>query len=83
MPEIKQYSQTDPAWKAKLLGFDKSSTIGNFGCLITSVSMLASGYGFSETPHSLNEQMKKVVGLSAGTAFMIPGASPAALPGMR
>jgi hypothetical protein len=83
MADIKQYSQTDPAWKAKLLGFDKSSTIGNFGCLLTSVSMLASGYGFSETPDTLNEKLKKVVGFSAGTAFMIPGALPAVLPGLR
>lgn len=83
MAELKQYSQTDPAWKSKLLGFDKASTIGNFGCLLTSVSMLASVYGLNETPDSLNEKMKKVVGFSAGTAFMIPGAIPAALPGIR
>lgn len=83
MPELKQYSQTDPAWKAKLLGFDKSSTIGNFGCLLTSVSILASGYGFNETSDTLNEKMKKVVGFSAGTAFMIPRAVPAAVSGIR
>lgn len=83
MAELKQYSQTDPAWKAKLLGFDKTSTLGNFGCLLTSVSMLASAYGVNETPDSLNEKMKKVAGFSAGTAFMIPGAIPAAMPGIR
>jgi hypothetical protein len=83
MAEIKQYSQTDPAWKSKLLGFSNKSTIGEFGCLLTSVSMLASGYSIDAPPEELNEKMKKVVGFSAGTAFMIPGAVPAALPGMR
>jgi len=83
MAEIKQFSQTDPAWKSKLLGFDKASNIGNFGCLLTSITMLASGYGVSETPDTLNEKMKKVVGFSAGTAFLIPGAISAALPGIR
>jgi hypothetical protein len=83
MAEIKQYSQTDPAWKAKMLGFSNSSTIGNFGCLLTSVSILASAYGLNESPDSLNEKMKKVSGFSAGTAFMIPSAVPSVLPGIR
>ncbi len=83
MAEIKQFSQTDPMWKSKLLGFDKTSNIGSFGCLLTSVTMLASGYGVDETPDSLNEKLKKVVGFSAGTAYLVPGAIPAALPGIR
>jgi hypothetical protein len=83
MAEIKQYSQTDPVWKSKPLGFSNKSTIGEFGCLLTSVSMLASAYGIDAPPEELNEKMKKVVGFSAGTAFMIPAAVPAALPGMR
>lgn len=83
MAEIKQFSQTDPAWKSKLLGFDKTSSIGGFGCLLTSVTMLASGYGVNETPDSLNEKMKNVGGFSAGTAWLVPGAVPAALPGLR
>lgn len=83
MADIKQYSQTDPAWKAKLLGFDKSSTIGGYGCLLTSIVMLASGYGVNETPDSVNEKMKGVGGFSAGTAFLVPGAIPSVLPGIR
>lgn len=83
MPDIKQYSQTDPAWKSKLLGFDKTSTIGYYGCLLTSITMLASGYGLNETPDTLNEKMKGVGGFSAGTAWLVPGAVPAALSGLR
>src|SRR5690349_9986247 len=42
---IKQFSQTDPQWKATPLGFDKSSTIGGYGCLLTSMTMCATHYG--------------------------------------
>ena len=52
---ITQYSQTDPQWKNNLLGFDKTSTIGGYGCLLTSMSMCATLYGAPDiTPASLN-----------------------------
>jgi hypothetical protein len=53
-------SQQDPQWKNDILGFatDPKETIGYVGCALTSVSMLLSGYGFSETPHSLNQKLK-------------------------
>jgi hypothetical protein len=53
-------SQQDPQWKNDTLGFatDSKETIGYVGCALTSVSMLLSGYGFSETPHSLNQKLK-------------------------
>src|SRR5262245_31803002 len=53
-------SQQDPQWKNDPLGFgtDPKETIGYVGCALTSVSMLLSGYGFSETPRSLNQKMK-------------------------
>src|SRR5512147_2980853 len=53
-------SQQDPQWKNDTLGFatDPKETIGYAGCALTSVSMLLSGYGFSETPHSLNQKLK-------------------------
>ncbi len=57
------YSQQDPRWKADILGFgDRSDTIGYVGCALTSVSMLLSGHGFSETPKSLNQRLKNVKG---------------------
>ena len=72
---IKQFSQTDPQWKSKLLGFDKTSTIGGFGCLLTSFTMCATHYGAPElTPDALNEKMKAVGGFQAGTAYIIGGA---------
>ncbi len=53
-------SQQDPQWKNDTLGFatDPKETIGYVGCALTSVSMLLSGYGFSETPQSLNQKLK-------------------------
>jgi hypothetical protein len=70
MAAIKQYSQQDPKWKGVLLGFDKQSTIGNFGCLLTSIAMVASGYGFSDTPADLNEKLKNAGGFQG--AFLMP-----------
>lgn len=53
-------SQQDPRWKNDVLGFasDPKDTIGYVGCALTSVSMLVSGYGFAETPQTLNQKMK-------------------------
>lgn len=80
---IKQFSQTDPAWKNKLLGFDKTSTIGSYGCLLTSFTMCATHYGADDlTPDTLNEKMKAVGGFQAGTAFIIGGALGSVVPGM-
>jgi len=59
-------SQQDPKWKNDVLGFatNPKETIGYVGCALTSVSMLLSGYGFSETPQSLNEKMKAKQGFA-------------------
>jgi hypothetical protein len=78
---VQPLSQTDPHWKDKLLGTDISSTIGKYGCLLTCMTMVANGFGFQETPDTLNEKMKSVGGFQG--AMVIPGALPAALPGMR
>jgi hypothetical protein len=53
-------SQQDPQWKNDTLGFasDPKDTIGYVGCALTSVSMLLSGYGFKETPQTLNQKLK-------------------------
>ena len=61
-------SQQDPQWKNDTLGFgDPGDTIGYVGCALTSVSMLLSGYGYSETPKTLNEKLKDKQGfVSAG-----------------
>jgi len=52
-------SQQDPQWKNDLLGFgDPGDTLGMYGCALTSVAMLVSGHGYSETPKTLNEKLK-------------------------
>ena len=62
------YSQQDPQWKTDILGFgDRGDTIGYVGCALTSVAMLLSGHGYTETPKSLNQKLKNVNGfVSAG-----------------
>ena len=80
---IKQFSQTDPLWKNVLLGFDKTSTIGGYGCLLTSLSMCGTFYGAADlTPATLNDKMKASGGFQAGTAFIIGGAIGNVVPGM-
>jgi hypothetical protein len=80
---IKQFSQNDPQWKSTLLGFDKSSTIGGYGCLLTSMTMCATHYGAADlTPAILNEKMKAINGFQAGTAFIVGWLIGKVVPGM-
>jgi hypothetical protein len=60
------YSQNDPQWKSDKLGFGKqeSDTIGYIGCALTSVSMLLSGHGYTETPKTLNQKLKNIEGFA-------------------
>ena len=56
-------SQQDPKWKSEVLGFgDPEDTIGYVGCALTSVAILLSGHGYSETPKTLNQKLKNVQG---------------------
>ncbi|MCL5998841.1 MAG: SH3 domain-containing protein [Chloroflexi bacterium] len=78
-------SQRDPQWKGVVLGFgDASTTIGSDGCTLTCLTMVANGFGFQETPASLNDRLKA---LGPGHGFLGPlmvwSGLPAALPGMR
>src|SRR5512132_1100978 len=57
------YSQQDPQWKNDILGFgDPGDTIGYIGCALTSVAMLLSGHGYTETPKTLNQKLKNAGG---------------------
>jgi hypothetical protein len=80
MPDVTPLSQMDPRWKDKLLGFDSSSTIGSYGCLMTSMTMVANYYGFSETPDTVNEKMKAAKGFQG--PLIMPAMFPVAFPGM-
>ena len=60
-------SQQDPQWKSQQLGFDNTITIGTDGCALTCLTMLVNGYGFSETPASLD---KKLADMGPGVGFL-------------
>ena len=53
-----KYGQQDLKWRNKTLG--TKGTIGNYGCLLTSLAMLSSYYGFIENPDTLNEKIKEL-----------------------
>src|SRR5919204_553941 len=65
--------QNDDTWKNTKLG-NSSETIGGWGCLLTSVTMMLNGIGYSETPETVNEKMKKAGGFQG--AFFIPSVLP-------
>jgi hypothetical protein len=69
--------QNDPRWKNKRLGNDVV-TIGKWGCLLTSMTMVANGFGYGETPDTLNERLKGAGGFQK--ALVIPAALPAVCP---
>jgi hypothetical protein len=56
-----RYSQRDPRWKDDHVGGGRS-TIGYIGCALTSAAMYSSGWGFTETPATLNQKLKDVGG---------------------
>jgi len=60
-------SQRDPRWANELLGFDTTVTIGTDGCTLTCLTMLVNGYGFSETPSTLNRKLKD---MGSGVGFL-------------
>jgi hypothetical protein len=62
-------SQRDPQWKDDILGFDDACTIGTDGCALTCLAMLVNGFGFNETPKTLNKKLKD---LGPGSGFIGP-----------
>jgi SH3-like domain-containing protein len=65
--------QNDDKWKNTNLG-NSSETIGGWGCLLTSVTMMLNGIGYNETPETVNEKMKANGGFQG--AFFIPSVLP-------
>ena len=57
--QLVNISQQDPRWKNTNLGFSSDSTIGAYGCAMTSVCMWLSGFGYPETPDTLNAKLKQ------------------------
>ena len=71
--------QNDEKWKNTKLG-NSNETIGGWGCLLTSVTMMLNGMGYNETPETVNETMKQKGGFQG--AFFIPSVLPYAYPGV-
>jgi hypothetical protein len=65
--------QNDEKWQNVKLG-NSSITIGKWGCLLTSVTMMLNGIGHNETPETVNEKMKRVGGFDG--ALFIPSFLP-------
>ena len=57
--QIVRYSQQDPQWKNIQYG-SGPNTIGNIGSPLTSLAMYVSGWGFTETPETLNTKLTDV-----------------------
>lgn len=75
MLNIKALSQRDPKWASELLGFNANTyTIGGYGCLITSLVVMANYYGKTETPSTLNKKLKDAKGFSDGNGYYVWGA---------
>lgn len=77
-----RYSQMDPSWKAVPLGFDPQATIGSKGCLLTDLAMVVSGFGYNETPATLNQKLQ-ALGTNVGFlgALLVPAVLPRLFPG--
>lgn len=69
----KNLYQNDDAWKKSSLGHS-TETIGGWGCLLTSATMMLNGIGYNETPLTVNEKMKNAGGFQG--AFFIPSVLP-------
>ena len=65
--------QNDEKWKNTKLG-NSTESIGGWGCLLTSATMMLNGIGYSETPDTVNEKMKRAGGFQG--AFFIPSILP-------
>ncbi len=72
--------QNDPKWKNVPLGQQNKETIGTWGCLLTSMTMVANGFGANETPESLMNKLKNSGGFQG--ALVIPAAMPGVVPGV-
>jgi hypothetical protein len=69
--QLVYYSQQDSRWKQDILGdnTDPKYNIGYVGCAVTSVAMLLSGHGYTETPKTLNQKLQSIGGFSDGAIY--------------
>jgi len=77
MFQTKNLYQNDPQWKSSPLG-NSTESIGGWGCLLTSITMMLNGVGYDETPLTVNEKMKAAGGFQG--AFFVPSVVPYVFP---
>lgn len=66
-------SQNDARWKNITLGYNppnKGWTIGNYGCLITCLTMYLNALGKPETPETVNKTLCENGGYQTGTGLL-------------
>ncbi len=80
MFSTKNLYQNDERWKESRLG-NSDETIGRWGCLLTSVTMMLNGLGYDETPLTVNNKMKANGGFHG--AIFIPSVIPFVFPSVR
>jgi hypothetical protein len=75
---MKQLYQNDPRWKDQKIGLQNSLTIGQVGCMLTSLAMTVNYFGGNETPATLNERMKAANGFNGAwiKSAQVPGQFP-------
>lgn len=78
-----QYFQNDARWASKSLGLNPSATIRDFGCLLTSMTMVANHFGGNYTPESYNEVMKQNGGFAPGQQWIKTFAITKVLPSVK
>lgn len=70
-PDVPIYGQRDPRWAFEKLGFGVE-TIGNYGCVITSLAMMLSAIEDAEiTPLDVNDELKAVDGFAGDTRNLV------------
>lgn len=52
------FSQNDGRWKGLLLGYSKTETMGQYGCLVTSMANVAQAAGIGVNPAEMNDRLK-------------------------
>lgn len=81
MLDVPTFSQRDPRWRAKNLGFS-TLKIGGYGCTLTALSALLTNVtGTQHTPDKVNEDLKKVKAFSG--ALLIWSRVPLAYPQLK
>ncbi|MCA9933767.1 MAG: SH3 domain-containing protein [Ardenticatenaceae bacterium] len=78
-----QYYQNDPRWENSALGNNPSATIRIFGCLLTSLTMVANHFGGKYTPASYNDAMKANGGFGPGSQWIKTFAISNVMPNVR